>query len=83
MFVTWRSIHRLSDWLPLAGMNAVGSDPATLNTPWDMENGAASDPDWSENADSGPLTIPALYGSPDPNWLVVSGKLPLNPVQAL
>ena len=48
-----------------------------------MVNGAGSDPDWSENADSGPFTIPALYGSPEPNWLLVSGKLPVNPVQAL
>ncbi len=48
-----------------------------------MLKGAGSDPDWSENADSGPLTIPALYGSPEPNWLLVRGSYQLNPVQAL
>jgi hypothetical protein len=48
-----------------------------------MLKGAGSVPDWSENADNSPWTIPAPYGSPDPNWLFVLGKLPLKPVQAL
>lgn len=40
-------------------MPAVGSVPATPNRPWGMLNGAGRVPGWSENADSGPETIPS------------------------
>ena len=44
-----------------------------------MLNGAGSDPDWSENADSGPLTIPALYGSAGPELAVGVGEAAAEP----
>jgi hypothetical protein len=43
---TWTSIQKLSEFEPFAGMLAVGSVPATLNTPWGRPvKGAGSDPD--------------------------------------
>src|SRR5690348_6697191 len=64
------------------GMFAVGSVLATLNTPWAPLNGDGFEPDASEKAVSGPLTIPAAYGWPLPNWSLVSGNPLLNPVAA-
>jgi len=64
-------------------MFTVGSVLAVPNTPCVMLNGAGAVPVRSENADNGPLTMPEAYGSPDPNWLSVAGKLPVKPVQAL
>jgi hypothetical protein len=80
---TWRSIQKLAELEPAVGMLMAGSVPAVPNTPWDMLKGAGNVPDWSENAENGPLAIPAAYGSPEPYWLFVTGKLPVKPVQAL
>ena len=83
MSVTWRSIQKLAELEPSVGMLTAGSGPVVPNTPWVMLKGAGNVPDRSENADNGPLAIPAAYGSPEPNWLFVTGKLPVKPVQAL
>ena len=82
MSLTWRSIQKFEELEPWDGRVTDGSVPAAPKAPWNevAEAGHGAEAPWSEYPKSGPLVMPDAYGSPAPNWLLVSGKLLLKPV---
>ena len=55
---TWRSTQKFADSHELFGMDTAGSVPAVAKRPWPTRRVEGREPLVSENADSGPLTIP-------------------------